>query len=203
MKRFLFTSLIVLGISGGASAAVVANASFSFVTSDPITYVGSTLDQATSITFGAVTAGSPLGNFDCSVPANVGNCVPTSGDTVTLTNPIVPGSLINLQWSADAGTADRFSFTGSLTQTNRSTVNQLGMEWTGTFADADGFYTSNSAQVIITLNQAGGPGPTNAVSLSGTFATPATINLTTPEPATFALIGAALIGLTMMRRKKA
>jgi hypothetical protein len=60
--------------------------------------------------------------------------------------------------------------------------------------------TSNTASLLITLNQSGGAG--DAITGSLTLNTPAS-NLTgAPEPATMSLFGGALVGLGLLGRKR-
>jgi hypothetical protein len=59
--------------------------------------------------------------------------------------------------------------------------------------------TSDTASLIVTLNQSGGAG--NSISESLTLNTPAA-DLGAPEPATMSLFGGALVGLGLLGRKR-
>lgn len=60
--------------------------------------------------------------------------------------------------------------------------------------------TSNTASLLITLNQSGGAG--NSITGSLTLNTPASDLTGAPEPATMSLFGGALVGLGLLGRKR-
>jgi len=91
--------------------------------------------------------------------------------------------------------ATRYSFTETSSSSYSGAANTVGVFANGTFHDTTGFYSDNTATMIMNLTQAGGPG--HSISLAGTIETTAA-----PEPAGMALLlGASLMGLGLVRRK--
>jgi len=92
--------------------------------------------------------------------------------------------------------ADRYSYVITAftrTTTGTDTVTYLT---NGTFSDGGGVFDTAPASMQLQINQAGA-----SISASGTFATPNQFNLT-PEPASMVLFGSALVGLSLMGRKR-
>jgi hypothetical protein len=75
----------------------------------------------------------------------------------------------------------------------------LNLEFFGTFNDSTSTLASNTASFDIALSQSTLAGPVGEVD---TFSVPSGQIPGTPEPVTYALVGAALIGLGFVRRKK-
>jgi hypothetical protein len=76
----------------------------------------------------------------------------------------------------------------------------VAVYYAGTFSDSGTNYNATPASVTLSFEQDGGP--TATVDFSGTFADPPE-SAPTPEPATLALLGSALIGLGTVRRRRA
>jgi hypothetical protein len=116
---------------------------------------------------------------------------------MALTTPTtfgVPLSSFLFQWG-DGTNTTRYSFTETSSSSYSGAPNTVGVLANGTFHDALGVYSDNTATLIMNLSQAGGPG--HSISLAGTIETTAA-----PEPGGMALLlGSALMGLGLVRRK--
>jgi hypothetical protein len=105
-------------------------------------------------------------------------------------------------WGDGTGGANNTRYTFSVTggsTTSFTSPNDLTVSAIGTFHDTLGVYNDGTASLIFSLTQSGGPG--NSISGSGTIQTPQAFNLV-PEPETMMLMGGALLGLGLLRRKK-
>jgi PEP-CTERM motif len=196
-------TVLALALSSTASAGIVANGSVAF-TDFVASYVGASLSVATSITLstaaGLVTSatGTP---FACVQSG----CTPVMSPTVTTpTTFAVPLSAFAnyLVWGDGTGGTNNTRYTFSVTggSTASSTLaNDLEISAVGTFHDNLGVYNDGTASLILSFTQSGGPG--NAISGSGTIQTPQAFALV-PEPETMLLMGGALLGIGLLRRKK-
>jgi hypothetical protein len=199
----IMTVMLGLALTSSASAGIVANGSVAF--SDFVaSYVGATLSVATSITLSSasgIVTGATGTPFACVQSA----CTPVTSATVTTpTTFTVPlSSYANyLVWGDGTGGANNtrytFSITGGSTSSN-TFANDLTITAVGTFHDNLGVYNNGTASLILSFTQSGGPG--NAISGSGTIQTPQAFDLA-PEPETMLLMGGALLGIGLLRRKK-
>jgi hypothetical protein len=104
-------------------------------------------------------------------------------------------------WGDGASGANntRYSFTVTSSTTSSVGTDILNVSSVGTFHDNLGVYNDGTASLILSFNQAGGPG--NTVGVIGTIQTPQAFDLA-PEPDTTLLLGGALLGIGLLRRKK-
>jgi PEP-CTERM motif len=203
IQTAFLTAVLILALSSTASAGIVANGSVAF--SDFVaTYVGATLSVATSITL-SNAAGTVTGATGTPFACPQSGCTPVTSAAVTSPTPFtVPLSAYAnyLVWGDGTGGANNtrytFSVTGGSTKSN-ITANDLEITAVGTFHDTLGVYNDGTASLILNFTQSGGPG--NAISGSGTIQTPQAFDLA-PEPDTMLLLGGALLGIGLLRRKK-
>ena len=205
MQTAFFTAVLGLALSSTASAGIVANGSVAFADS-VLSYVGATLSVASSVTLSS-SAGIITGHTGS--PFMTGGADSTPLGSATVTTPITFTTPLSayaafIVWgdgSALPGHATRYTFSVnplSSTVSNTGTDN-LEVRAIGVFHDTLGVYNDGSASLDMAFTQTGGPG--NSISVSGTIQTPQAFNLV-PEPETMLLLGSALLGLGLWRRKK-
>jgi hypothetical protein len=204
IQTAFITAVLGVALSSTASAGIVASGSVAFG-ENVASYVGANLSTATSITvttilgsFGNISfaTGTPFGGGTGSTPLG-------SATITTPTTFLVPlSSYANfIEWGDGTGGANNTRYTFSVTASAKSniTTNDLQITAVGTFHDTLGVYNDGTASLILNFNQAGGPG--NSIGGSGSIQTPQAFTLV-PEPETTLLLGGALLGLGLLRRKK-
>lgn len=168
-----------------------ANGSFAFSES-----VSTTTDITSTTSYdnsGALNVTAAVNDFSGVL------AVPSS---ITIISPTDFTSASSLDWT-DSGIGS-FSATGIINGGSTVLGHQVTQTWyvDGTFT-VGGDYTNSgtplTASETISLTQTGGPG--NAVSMSGTFNSPAAPPPSAPEPATLAIVGAGLAGFAGLRRR--
>ena len=222
-KTILVTAFLVLALTCAApAAAVYANGTFTFSNiGDTVGWTGLANSFAGATTISIPT---PTGTTNCGI-VNVCEQVlqPTpqfyKGTQNTFANALLGGSepvglldditfnsytfdlsfltLPVLHFTQEFVPPGRFSFTadnGTLSFASINGSDFLNLAYQGTFHDVLGVYHDNTASLSLTFTQPtdGGPG---SASYTGTFATQA------PEPAPFFLLGGALLGIGILKRK--
>lgn len=211
-----------LAFSSVSFAGILANGSFSFTnTGGLITYSPSSpnlLINASSVSIPVPTA---TGGACPGVCEEVNTIPPTyltlqndfavGGHTPLAINQSVTfntytfdltfASLPTFTFTTETGNRFTFVATAGAKGTSSSLgTDFLNVAYTGTFSDSLGTYNPGAASLSLSFNQSGGA--TGAVAYSGTFATPPQPGTGTPEPATMAMLGSALVALGVAGRKK-
>ena len=197
--------LVALGASSAAQAAMV---DFSVVAFDgAVTYAGSSLDASVLLDLDQATLlvsevkpgdSSGLALFD---PVTLSALTsPPSSNIIygTGTGPTPLGADVILSWTA--GT-DVFTETlTSATSISRMTTDELGLTLAGTLSDSGGLFTDSPVVLILTADQAGGPGETISLSFTNTSSVAPAI----PETSTWAMmaLGFGALGYAASRRRK-
>lgn len=195
MKRFLLGTAVGLATLAAASVAQALptynGGSFAFTS-----FTTTTTDVTTTTTFtlspASITPGAPVGDFTAVV-------LPAS---LAITSPLIFATPSAATFDfTDAGLGTFTAATVTLLGTHPGLSASASYNVVGTFtlgADWANAGTVLTANETWALSQTGGPG--NAISLSGTFHSPAAPVQKAPEPLTIALVGAGLAGLGMRRR---
>ena len=196
----------LIAMLGASSAAEAAMINFTLATIDGTpTYVGDTVDVSTSLDFDeAFLTVSEVGPQDASglIPggSNV-TIMPTDISYGGGTGPItLPVSIIEM-WTG----ANNDVFTETLTEVdsiNRSTLDQIIVNLSGTVSDSDLNFVDTPAVLVVNATQFGGPG----TGTSATFtSTAGAVTPTIPESSTWVMmaLGFGALGYAGFRRRKA
>jgi PEP-CTERM motif len=193
VKALAALAAISAATLGAVSASQAALIDFGVVAigGTGIKYTGSTLQGSTAL------------NLDSSTLL-VSNRLPTDDSGLTVGVSTVSLSPTNIIYGSGTGTSplgtdvikswtagsDMFTETlTTVTSINRGSLNAIIVSLKGTLTDTGGLFTDTPISLILTANQAGGPG--NVVSASLTNTSSSAI----PEPSTWVMMGLGFAGL--------
>ena len=188
MKKLLLAATVVAGLGfAGAAQASSITASLNLADSGVTLTGGPALNTITAFT--APTSYTGAGALTVGALDNTGL---TSLGTVFLspgTLSVVDGA-VNFTKSWTVG-SDTYTATFTKFATVFENASFLNGVYTGTLSDTAGNVTGQSDIMTVTLTTAGG---VTGVTLS---------ELSVPEPATIAILGMGLLGLGLVRRRRA
>jgi len=197
----LAPALLLLAFST-TSFAAAANGSFGFaifgccsVTSSP----ANDLMNATDLTFGSapnlfISTNDPLtfGN-----PNDFQSLFLSAGSLLPITLDLTGGSN---SVTTTFGPSDIYSFTAtSQTLTLDIPTRSISFYFLGQFVDSTSTFDPAAASLTLQFSQSA---PNTSISGAGTFSTPPAPLTGTPEPASMALLGSALIAIGVYGRKR-
>ncbi len=209
MKRSAIAALgaAVIAILGASSAAQAAIIGFTVTTIDGSpTYLGSTLDQSTSLDFDTsillVTEVDPKDASGLTAGLDTVSLSATDivygDDTGPMT--LSGGDIVTKSWTGDNGD----SFIETLTEVdsiNRLIPDQIIVTLSGTVSDSLGLFVNTPVFFVLNATEFGGPGTVTSVGFTDTTTTTGVI----PEPSTWVMmaLGFGALGYTGFRRRKA
>jgi hypothetical protein len=189
---------------GAIAQAAQLNANLGYIPVGTVSYTGSNLSNATSVTFPALNLvntnqatykGDPNDFFSGPLAVSIGSTVTLSPLTFDFSegDGVVGAGAFTVTFATASGTA---TFTATSFTTDSANPNTLDLLMQGT-TTGTGFDPSPSS-ILVNFNQVGGPG--GVVNASSTFASPP-ITMDTPEPS--AILGIlAVVGAGAFARRK-
>lgn len=201
LKVVLIVMLVLVAGSGLASAGTLANATMTVqpkVGFAP-TYVSSgDISAATSITLAGGTEVQFVPALYLGATLNDFVSVVFPGDTVTVFPLAIDLTGAQTFPLTDFLSWGNYTFTATSLTVSNAGLGTLNLRFDGTFHDTSAAFLDNVGEVRFGFTQTGGSA--GAISESGTFATPPIPGV--PEPATMVLLGSALLGVGIMRRRR-
>ena len=177
-KTLALTALLISGTSVGAFAAPINAGSV-------LNFSGQSTCNATSCSFGTVIATSGTGSFSSF---NFGT--PATFNTLTY-SPFTTQQVYTS--TSTAGLTTTFTVTSQASQSTTTTANLTSYNVTDLgFATLTGF-DNTPGSFTFTANQSG--------AIQGSFSTTTTV-AAVPEPVSMAVLGASLVGLGFIRRRR-
>jgi hypothetical protein len=189
-KGALVAAVVAAAGMGSAHATLGSATIASF---SPTTVNTTDLSTATSVTLGAPDGGSGSGNLSG-----------ISG-LYTLSTQTLPVYSVGSGWHALVSdftvSNNGYNFTFDQIQTHQQSSTGAGVQQQSDLTlylsgNVTGPGLNNTASGQLGFTQSGGPG--QQISFSGTFANP---NSLVPEPATMAVLGIGMLGLSFARRR--
>ena len=184
MKKVFLATFALLALSAMQMSAAFINGSFSIGHPQQVTTTGSTPNFG--LDFSGFTGGSGNGDFaglNSTITGNIQDIAP--GNPSNSTFPV---------WFSFAlgGTTFSFSLDNITEYTNIG--GSISVRGSGIVSSSDVNLTPNLYNFLLTTQDS------RTLNLSQTWSMTGT---TVPEPGTYALIGSALLGLGLLRRRKA
>jgi len=196
-------SVAAFGFAGAAQAAQL-NANIGYIPVGSVSYTGSNLPSATSVTFAGTNLVNTnpqlyLGNandfYSGALAVSLGSNVTLSNQTFDFAaaDGVAGAGAFTVTFATAAGTA---TFTTTSFTKASTALNTLALEMQGT-TSGNGFDTSVST-ILVNFNQVGGPG--NTINYSATFVSPPAPT-SVPEPSVILGI-LAVAGVGAFARRK-